>query len=126
MASCLQASMNSLLTRSSSSFKSHPPSLSTSGRTNSKSFRHAFRAIASAKIPMPPINSNDPFLSTLASVAAQSSEKLLNRLVNSDTRHLRFASAGFVLCCAGTYSLCGSSDRSRMSVTFRGNKGNKG
>ncbi|CAF1924347.1 hypothetical protein Bca4012_070085 [Brassica carinata] len=85
MASCLQASMNSLLTRSSSSFKSHPPSLSTSGRTNSKSFRHAFRAIASAKIPMPPINSNDPFLSTLASVAAQSSEKLLNRPVNSDT-----------------------------------------
>ncbi|KAL1811855.1 hypothetical protein ACET3Z_021920 [Daucus carota] len=39
----------------------------------------------SAKIPLPPINPNDPFLSRLASVAANSPEKLLNRPENSDT-----------------------------------------
>ncbi|XP_023645314.1 ATP-dependent Clp protease proteolytic subunit-related protein 3, chloroplastic [Capsella rubella] len=84
MASCLQASMNSLLPRSSS-FSSHPPlSFNSSGRRNLKTFRYAFRAKASARIPMPPINPKDPFLSTLASVAANSPEKLLNRPVNSD------------------------------------------
>jgi len=49
-----------------------------------KTFRYAFRAKASAKIPMPPINPKDPFLSTLASIAANSPEKLLNRPVNAD------------------------------------------
>lgn len=49
-----------------------------------KSFRYTFRAKAAAKIPMPPINPKDPFLSTLASVAANSPEKLLNRPVNAD------------------------------------------
>ncbi|KAI5658739.1 hypothetical protein M9H77_27532 [Catharanthus roseus] len=39
----------------------------------------------SAKIPMPPINPNDPFLSKLASVAATSPEILVNRPSNSDT-----------------------------------------
>ncbi|ESQ35962.1 hypothetical protein EUTSA_v100081801mg, partial [Eutrema salsugineum] len=82
MASCLQASMNSLLPRSSS----YPPlSLNSTGRRNLKSSRYAFRAKAAAKIPMPPINPKDPFLSTLASVAANSPEKLLNRPVNADT-----------------------------------------
>lgn len=38
----------------------------------------------SAKIPIPPVNPNDPFLSKLASVAATSPEKLLNRPANSD------------------------------------------
>ena len=49
-----------------------------------KTFRYAFRAKASAKIPMPPINPKDPFLSTLASIAANSPEKLINRPVNAD------------------------------------------
>ncbi|RDY05131.1 ATP-dependent Clp protease proteolytic subunit-related protein 3, chloroplastic [Mucuna pruriens] len=38
-----------------------------------------------AKIPMPPLNPNDPFLSKLASVAATSPETLLNPPLNSDT-----------------------------------------
>ncbi|KAG5391070.1 hypothetical protein IGI04_032611 [Brassica rapa subsp. trilocularis] len=76
MASCLQASMNSLLPRSSP-----PLSLNSSGRRNSK----AFRVKAAAKIPMPPINPNDPFLSKLASVAAQSPERLIARPLNADT-----------------------------------------
>ncbi|XP_028780904.1 ATP-dependent Clp protease proteolytic subunit-related protein 3, chloroplastic [Neltuma alba] len=38
-----------------------------------------------ARIPMPPINPKDPFLSKLASVAATSPETLLNRPVNSET-----------------------------------------
>ncbi|GMP60469.1 hypothetical protein CsSME_00023324 [Camellia sinensis var. sinensis] len=37
-----------------------------------------------AKIPMPPVNPKDPFLTKLASVAATSPEKLLNRASNSD------------------------------------------
>ncbi|WVY94383.1 hypothetical protein V8G54_033471, partial [Vigna mungo] len=40
---------------------------------------------ASAKIPMPPHNPKDPFLSKLASVAASSPETLLNPPRNSDT-----------------------------------------
>ncbi|CAH8356041.1 unnamed protein product [Eruca vesicaria subsp. sativa] len=84
MASCLQAaSMNSLILRSSYSFSSL--SLNSPDRKNLKSFCYTFRAKAAAKIPMPPINPNDHFLSTLASVAAQSPEKLFNRPVNSDT-----------------------------------------
>ncbi|KAK7284374.1 hypothetical protein RJT34_19119 [Clitoria ternatea] len=39
----------------------------------------------SAKIPIPPLNPKDPFLSKLASVAASSPETLLNRPLNSDT-----------------------------------------
>ncbi|OAY44042.1 ATP-dependent Clp protease proteolytic subunit-related protein 3, chloroplastic [Manihot esculenta] len=39
----------------------------------------------SAKVPMPPINPKDPFLSKLASLAANSPEKLLERPVSSDT-----------------------------------------
>ncbi|KAK1581856.1 hypothetical protein Q3G72_009692 [Acer saccharum] len=42
------------------------------------------RSSSSAKIPMPPFNPNDPFLSKLASVAATSPETLFNRPVNSD------------------------------------------
>jgi len=38
-----------------------------------------------AKIPMPPLNPKDPFLSKLASVAASSPETLLNPPSNSDT-----------------------------------------
>ncbi|CAI9764272.1 unnamed protein product [Fraxinus pennsylvanica] len=39
----------------------------------------------STKIPMPPVNPKDPFLSKLASVAATSPEVLLNSQKNSDT-----------------------------------------
>ncbi|KDP23478.1 hypothetical protein JCGZ_23311 [Jatropha curcas] len=39
----------------------------------------------SSKIPMPPINPKDPFLSKLAAVAANSPETLLDRPVSSDT-----------------------------------------
>ncbi|XP_010549689.1 PREDICTED: ATP-dependent Clp protease proteolytic subunit-related protein 3, chloroplastic [Tarenaya hassleriana] len=83
--SCLQASMASLLPYSSSAFQSSSDSL---GRRNLKSFRircAAFSAKSVAKIPMPPINPKDPFLSMLASVAEKSPEKILNRPVNSDT-----------------------------------------
>ncbi|KAF3454525.1 hypothetical protein FNV43_RR04973 [Rhamnella rubrinervis] len=38
-----------------------------------------------AKIPIPPLNPKDPFLSKLASVAATSPETLLNRPVNSES-----------------------------------------
>ncbi|XVF31379.1 hypothetical protein REPUB_Repub16aG0140900 [Reevesia pubescens] len=38
-----------------------------------------------AKIPMPPINPKDPFLSKLASAAAVSPETILNRPVNTDS-----------------------------------------
>ncbi|KAJ0013601.1 hypothetical protein Pint_19792 [Pistacia integerrima] len=40
---------------------------------------------ASAKIPMPPINLRDPFLSKLASVVAKSPETFLNGPVNPDS-----------------------------------------
>ncbi|CAH1443606.1 unnamed protein product [Lactuca virosa] len=39
----------------------------------------------SIKAPLPPLNPKDPFLSKLASLAANSPENLLNRPVNSDT-----------------------------------------
>lgn len=38
-----------------------------------------------SKIPIPPLNPKDPFLSKLASVAATSPETLLSRPANSDT-----------------------------------------
>ncbi|XP_022746765.1 ATP-dependent Clp protease proteolytic subunit-related protein 3, chloroplastic [Durio zibethinus] len=44
----------------------------------------ALGAKNSAKIPMPPLNPKDPFLSKLASVASSSPEALLNRSVNPD------------------------------------------
>lgn len=42
-------------------------------------------ATSKAKIPLPPINPKDPFLSKLASVASTSPETLLNRPSNSDS-----------------------------------------
>lgn len=42
-------------------------------------------ATNTAKIPMPPLNPKDPFLSKLASVAASSPETFLNPPRNSDT-----------------------------------------
>ncbi|XVF57517.1 hypothetical protein PTKIN_Ptkin06aG0211700 [Pterospermum kingtungense] len=45
----------------------------------------AFGAKNAAKIPMPPINPKDPFLSKLASVASSSPETLLNSSANPDT-----------------------------------------
>ncbi|CAK9314985.1 unnamed protein product [Citrullus colocynthis] len=42
-------------------------------------------ATSKAKIPLPPINPKDPFLSKLASVASTSPETLLNRPANSDS-----------------------------------------
>ncbi|KAK6159873.1 hypothetical protein DH2020_003254 [Rehmannia glutinosa] len=47
--------------------------------------RRSCGAINSTKIPMPPVNPRDPFLSRLASVAATSPDTLLNRPKNSDT-----------------------------------------
>lgn len=47
--------------------------------------RRCFSKTACAKIPFPPVNPGDPFLSKLASVADKSPEKLLNRPSNSDT-----------------------------------------
>lgn len=51
--------------------------LSTRCSVNASSFK--------PKIPMPPLNPNDPFLSKLASVAATSPETLFNAPRNSDT-----------------------------------------
>ncbi|KAG8390985.1 hypothetical protein BUALT_Bualt01G0140700 [Buddleja alternifolia] len=69
---CLRMAMASSLSCSSSSSPASSP--------NPK--RRSFGAINSAKIPMPPLNPNDPFLSKLASVAP---DTLLNRPKNSDT-----------------------------------------
>ena len=54
------------------------------GPRSLRTFCH-MNAKAKAKIPFPPINPNDPFLSKLASVAAKSPETLLNRPANSET-----------------------------------------
>ncbi|KAF7817919.1 ATP-dependent Clp protease proteolytic subunit-related protein 3, chloroplastic [Senna tora] len=65
---------------------SMPTSSSSSqlpGRRNLRTFC-AMNARNQAKIPMPPLNPKDPFLSKLASVAASSPETLLNRPVNSE------------------------------------------
>nr|CAN62220.1 hypothetical protein VITISV_042913 [Vitis vinifera] len=45
----------------------------------------SMKPTCSAKIPMPPINPKDPFLSKLASVAATSPERLLQRPSGSDS-----------------------------------------
>ncbi|KAD0767441.1 hypothetical protein E3N88_28274 [Mikania micrantha] len=62
---------------------------SPASSSSSPSFRRtthcSLLARNSAKPPFPPLNPKDPFLSKLASVAATSPEKLLNRPVNSDT-----------------------------------------
>ncbi|KGN60956.1 ATP-dependent Clp protease proteolytic subunit-related protein 3, chloroplastic [Cucumis sativus] len=42
-------------------------------------------ATSNAKVPLPPINPKDPFLSKLASVASTSPETLLNRPANSES-----------------------------------------
>ncbi|KAI4349952.1 hypothetical protein L6164_010491 [Bauhinia variegata] len=66
-------------------------SMPTSSSTSASSKRRNIRTFCSvnsrckAKIPMPPINPKDSFLSKLASVATSSPETLLNRPVNSDT-----------------------------------------
>lgn len=65
-----------------------PIASSISSYTSSKSVNYRssnFKPLCAAKIPIPPINPKDPFLSKLASVAATSPEKLLNRPANSDT-----------------------------------------
>ncbi|KAL8527969.1 hypothetical protein ACS0TY_005688 [Phlomoides rotata] len=72
MANCLRMPMASSLCCSSSSSVPSPK-------------RRSFGAVNSSKIPMPPINPKDPFLSRLASVAATSPDVLFNRPKNSDT-----------------------------------------
>ncbi|KAI3445340.1 hypothetical protein Pfo_002005 [Paulownia fortunei] len=72
MANCLRVPMASSLCCS--------PSSSVPSRK-----RRSFGAINSTKIPMPPVNPKDPFLSRLASAAATSPDTLLNRPRNSDT-----------------------------------------
>ncbi|XP_021899007.1 ATP-dependent Clp protease proteolytic subunit-related protein 3, chloroplastic isoform X1 [Carica papaya] len=82
MASCLQVPMAYSIPSCSSSSSS---SLQSIKRGSLKSSCCALGAKSSAKIPMPPVNPKDPFLSKLASVAATSPEAFLNRPVNSDT-----------------------------------------
>uniref|UniRef100_A0A2P2JQF7 Uncharacterized protein MANES_08G117700 n=1 Tax=Rhizophora mucronata TaxID=61149 RepID=A0A2P2JQF7_RHIMU len=52
---------------------------------NLKFSRCSLGAKSSAKIPVPPMNPNDPFLSKLASLAATSPENLMDRPVRTDT-----------------------------------------
>ena len=62
------------------------PSTATTTRCRNQRTRCSINAATnSAKIPMPPHNPKDPFLSKLASVAASSPETLLNPPRNSDT-----------------------------------------
>lgn len=76
MAACLRVPMATSMPTSSSS--SQLP-----GRRNLRTFC-SMNARNKAKIPMPPINPKDPFLSKLAAVAATSPETLLNRPANSE------------------------------------------
>ncbi|KAA8536839.1 hypothetical protein F0562_029317 [Nyssa sinensis] len=78
MTTCFRAPMASSIPCSSSS------SASSLRRRTFKTLC-AVNSRNTAKIPMPPVNPKDPFLSKLASVAATSPEKLLNRPSNSDT-----------------------------------------
>ncbi|KAH6819070.1 ATP-dependent caseinolytic protease/crotonase family protein [Perilla frutescens var. frutescens] len=73
MANCVRIAMASSLCCSSSAAMVQSPK------------RRSFGVVNSAKIPMPPINPKDPFLSRLASLAATSPDTLLNRPKNSDT-----------------------------------------
>lgn len=59
-------------------------SSSSSSSLKRRIFTGTVSATGNAKIPVPPINPKDPFLSKLASVAASSPEVLLNRPPNSD------------------------------------------
>ncbi|KAJ1417134.1 ClpP/crotonase-like domain superfamily [Sesbania bispinosa] len=66
------------------------PTSSSSSQSPPRRWRNlrsfcSVNATNKAKIPIPPLNPNDPFLSKLASVAASSPETLLNRPLNSDT-----------------------------------------
>ncbi|EEF49880.1 ATP-dependent Clp protease proteolytic subunit-related protein 3, chloroplastic [Ricinus communis] len=63
------------------------PSSSSSASSNSQSLKRRNLRIncSSSKIPMPPINPKDPFLSKLASIAANSPDSLLDRPITSDT-----------------------------------------
>ncbi|GFP99772.1 ATP-dependent clp protease proteolytic subunit-related protein 3 chloroplastic [Phtheirospermum japonicum] len=72
MANCLRMPMAPSLCCSSSSSPAPSPK------------RRSFGAINSTKIPMPPLNPKDPFLSKLASVAATSPDTLLNRPKDSN------------------------------------------
>ncbi|KAK4802331.1 hypothetical protein SAY86_000534 [Trapa natans] len=72
VASALQVTMSSL-----------SPS-SPSPRTRGRSLCCKLNSMSAVKIPIPPMNPKDPFLSKLASVAATSPETLLNRPVSSD------------------------------------------
>ncbi|KAL1546220.1 ATP-dependent Clp protease proteolytic subunit-related protein 3, chloroplastic [Salvia divinorum] len=73
MANCLRMPMASSLCCSSSASAAHFSKRRSSGATNC------------SKIPMPPINPKDPFLSRLASLAATSPDTLLSRPKNPDT-----------------------------------------
>ncbi|KAL7239499.1 hypothetical protein ACSBR2_005402 [Camellia fascicularis] len=75
MATSLRAPMATTVPSSSSSRSLKLRSIQTLCAINSRN---------GAKIPMPPVNPKDPFLTKLASVAATSPEKLLNRASNSD------------------------------------------
>ncbi|XP_059652401.1 ATP-dependent Clp protease proteolytic subunit-related protein 3, chloroplastic [Cornus florida] len=77
MVFCLQAPMAS----------SVPCSSSSSASLRSRTFKTlcTINSRNSAKIPMPPVSPNDPFLSNLASAAANAPEAFLNRPTNSDT-----------------------------------------
>lgn len=72
VASALQVTMSSLSPSSPS------PAIRRRGLC------YALNSKGAAKIPIPPINPKDPFLSKLASVAATSPETLLDRPVSSD------------------------------------------
>ncbi|KAI7741274.1 hypothetical protein M8C21_015981 [Ambrosia artemisiifolia] len=79
--------MSTSLGLSMASSTIHSPAAAAAA--SSPSFRRttncSLRVRNSIKPPMPPLNPKDPFLSKLASVAATSPEKLLNRPLNSDT-----------------------------------------
>uniref|UniRef100_A0A5B6YQP2 ATP-dependent Clp protease proteolytic subunit n=1 Tax=Davidia involucrata TaxID=16924 RepID=A0A5B6YQP2_DAVIN len=75
MTTCLRVPMASSIPCSSSSPSLRRRTFKTLCSVNSRN---------TASIPMPPVNPEDPFLSKLASVAATSPEKLLNRPSNSD------------------------------------------
>ncbi|KAL7003098.1 ATP-dependent Clp protease proteolytic subunit-related protein 3, chloroplastic [Sarracenia purpurea var. burkii] len=76
MATSLQVPMATSVLSSSSSTSLRRRPIQTLCAINSRN---------GAKIPMPPVNPKDPFLSKLASVAATSPEKLLGQPLNSDT-----------------------------------------
>ncbi|KAL1350667.1 hypothetical protein HN51_014691 [Arachis hypogaea] len=84
MATCLRVPMVSSIPTSSSS-SSSSSSLQPQQSLRRRCCSLSVNATSKSKIPIPPFNPNDPFLSKLASVAATSPETLLNRPLNSDT-----------------------------------------